>query len=115
MLQKRLCNPLIGFLAVGLLLQPIATPSQTVTYTFKNTYLFKLSSVISQVRPGGSCEANENLSLFADTFISACRKASIRREFPSEYLNSYLEDIKNNSSAAGKRAWKLLNDGRFKK
>ncbi len=86
-----------------------------MTYAFKNAHLFKLSLVISQVRPGGSCEANENLSLFADTFISACCKASIRQEFPSEYLNSYLENIKNDRSATAKRAWKLLNDSRFKK
>ncbi|MEH2173130.1 hypothetical protein [Nostoc sp.] len=36
-------------------------------------------------------------------------------EFPSEFLNSYLEDIKKNKSASGKKAWKLLNDNRFKK
>ncbi|MDF5712212.1 MAG: hypothetical protein PUP90_32185 [Nostoc sp. S4] len=111
MLQKVLPNSLVGLLAVGLVLQPIVTYSHTVIYTLKNRHLFKLSLVISEVRPGGSCEANDNLSLFADTFISACRKASIRREFPSEYLNSYLEDIKNDKSAPGKRAWKFLNDG----
>ncbi len=115
MLQKVLPNLLVSLLAVGLVLQPIATHSQTVICAFKNGHLFKLSLVISQVRPGGSCEANDNLSLFADTFISTCCKASIRREFPSQYLNSYLEDIKNDKSAPAKRAWKLLNDGRFKK
>ncbi|MFN6484472.1 hypothetical protein [Nostoc sp. DedQUE03] len=114
MLQKPLPNPLVGLFVVGLVLQPMASHSQTVTYSL-NANLFKLSLVISQVRPGGSCEANDNLSLFADTFISTCCKASIRREFPSQYLNSYLEDIKNDKSAPGKRAWKLLNDGRFKK
>ncbi len=114
MLRKPLSNPLVGLFAVVLILQFTATHSQTVTYLL-NAHLFKLSLVISQVRPGGSCEANENLSLFADTFISTCCKASIRREFPSQYLNSYLEDIKNDKSAPSKRACKLLNDGRFKK
>ncbi|WP_375499397.1 NACHT domain-containing protein [uncultured Nostoc sp.] len=50
-----------------------------------------------------------------ETFISVCCKASIRREFPSEFLNYYLEDIKINKSASGKKAWKLLNDNIFKK
>ena len=111
MLQK----PLVSLLTMGLLVQPIATHSQPLTYNYNNANLSKQSLLISQFRPGASCEANDNLSLFADTFISVCRKASIRREFPSEFLNSYLEDIKKNRSASGKKAWKLLNDGRFKK
>lgn len=115
MLKKCLPNSVVSLFAIGLLLQPIATYSQTVIRTFNNAHLFKLSLVTSQVRPDGSCEANDNLSLFADTFISTCRKASIRREFPSQYLNSYLEDIKNDKSAIAKKAWKLLNDSRFKK
>ncbi|MCC5635033.1 hypothetical protein LC593_04035 [Nostoc sp. CHAB 5844] len=115
MLQKYLPKPIVCLLTVGWLLQPIAAHSQTLTYNYNNTNLSQQFLLISQFRPGDSCEANENLSLFADTFISVCRKASIRREFPSEFLKSYLEDIKGNKSALGKKAWKLLNDGRFKK
>lgn len=111
MLQK----PLASLLTMGLLIQPIATHSQALTYNYNNANLSEQSLLISQFRPGDSCEANDNLSLLADTFISVCRKASIRREFPSEFLNSYLEDIKINKSASGKKAWKLLNDNRFKK
>ncbi|MFN6571581.1 hypothetical protein [Dendronalium sp. ChiSLP03b] len=97
-------------------MQTIAVYSQPLTYNYNYASLSQQSLlIISQFRPGDTCEANDNLSLFADTFISVCRKASIRREFPSEFLNSYLEDIKKNKSASGKKAWKLLNDNRFKK
>ncbi|WP_414515648.1 hypothetical protein [Nostoc sp. PCC 9305] len=111
MLQK----PLVSLLTIGLLVQPLAAHSQALTYNYNNASLSQQSLLISQFRPGASCEANDNLSLFAETFISVCRKAFIRREFPSEFLNSYLEDIKKNKSASGKKAWKLLNDNRFKK
>ena len=111
MLQK----PLVSLLTMGLLVQPIAAQSQALIYNYNNASLSQQSLLISQFRPGDSCEANDNLSLLANTFISVCRKASIRREFPSEFLNSYLEDIKKNKSASGKKAWKLLNDSRFKK
>ncbi|MBD2729888.1 hypothetical protein H6G96_27105 [Nostoc sp. FACHB-892] len=59
MLQKPLPNPLLGLFVVGLVLQPMPTHSQTVIYSL-NAHLFKLSLVISQVRPDGSCEANGN-------------------------------------------------------
>jgi hypothetical protein len=114
-LQKYLPERLVNFLTVGLLMQPITAYSQTLTYNYKYASLNQQSLLISQFRPGDSCEANDNLSLFADTFISVCRKATIRREFPSELLNFNLEDIKKNKSAIGKKAWKLLNDSRFKK
>lgn len=48
-------------------------------------------------------------------FISACRKGSILREFPGEYYYTRLSVIRSAKSAAGKKAWKLLNDNRFKK
>src|SRR5829696_7653707 len=38
------------------------------------------------VGPGPNCVANNNLSEIADSFISRCCKASIRREFPGELL-----------------------------
>ncbi|GAB4564355.1 MAG: hypothetical protein Tsb0020_14470 [Haliangiales bacterium] len=61
------------------------------------------------------CNARNNLGEVADKFISRCRKGSIRREFPSQYLSKTLKVIKGDSSADGKKAWKLLNDNRFKK
>lgn len=60
-----------------------------------------------------SCVARENPHEIADQFISRCRKASIRREFPSEYLHYNLAAIQNERTANGRKAWKLLNDGRF--
>jgi hypothetical protein len=46
----------------------------------------------------------------ADSFISRCRKASIRQEFPGELLNETLGNIKAGNAANYKKAWKLLND-----
>ena len=63
----------------------------------------------------GSCVANDNLGEVADGFISRCRKASIRSEFPGELLTATLGTIKKGKSAAHRKAWKLLNDNRFKK
>lgn len=54
----------------------------------------------------------------ADEIISKLRKASIRREFPKEYLNKKWKDIKNvadKGNAVARKAKKLLQDGRFKK
>jgi len=61
------------------------------------------------------CEANHNLGDVADNFISRCRRASIRREFPSQLLSLTLREIKGGKSATYHRAWKLLNDNRFRK
>ena len=62
-----------------------------------------------------NCNYNDNLSESADSFISRCRKGGIRREFPSEYNNVTLRDIKGDKSDDGKKAYKLLNDRRFRK
>ncbi|MEW4368202.1 RHS repeat domain-containing protein, partial [Aliikangiella maris] len=51
----------------------------------------------------------------ASDWIQKECKASIREEFPSEFLDMTLEQIRNDKSAEGKRAWKLLNENRFKK
>lgn len=61
------------------------------------------------------CVANNNLNEIADKFISRCRKASIRREFPRELLNVTLREIKAGKTKKHKTAWKLLNDKRFEK
>jgi Domain of unknown function (DUF4157) len=63
----------------------------------------------------GNCIANDNLGETADSFISRCRKASIRSEFPGELLSETLGNIKKGKTARHKKAWKLLNDNRFKK
>jgi hypothetical protein len=48
-------------------------------------------------------------------FVSRCRKGGIHREFPGTHYCPYLGEIRNGKSANDKKAWKLLNDGRFKK
>ncbi|WP_199928282.1 hypothetical protein [Brevibacillus brevis] len=54
----------------------------------------------------------------ADEYISKNRKGSIRREFPSEYLDRTLNEIEKdakNGERKARTAKKLLNDNRFKK
>ncbi|WP_284120114.1 hypothetical protein [Streptococcus canis] len=54
----------------------------------------------------------------ANDIISNRRKAGVRREFPDEYLNKTLKEIKKEADAGNaraKKAKKLLQDGRFKK
>ena len=61
---------------------------------------------------------NLNCNDTAQKVISAERKGSIRREFPKEYLNKTVQQIideKNKGIAAARKAWKLLNDNRWKK
>jgi len=65
--------------------------------------------------PSADCVANNNLGDIADSFISRCRKASIRQEFPGELLNETLGNIKAGNAANYKKAWKLLNDRGFLK
>ena len=52
-------------------------------------------------------------------WIGKNRKGKIWREFPGgrdgKYSKMTLEEIKKDTSAAGKKAWKLLNDKRFAK
>lgn len=51
----------------------------------------------------------------ADDWISNNCKGGINKEFPSEMRGKTLEEIRNGKSKAHKKAWKLLNDNRFKK
>ena len=63
----------------------------------------------------GDCVAKNNLSEKAQSFISRCRKGSIKSKFPGEFLSKTLGEIKKGSTSKHKTAWKLLNDNRFKK
>lgn len=62
-----------------------------------------------------NCNFSDNLDESADSFISRCRKASIRREFPGDYYGKTLGEIDRDRSKDGKKARKLLNDRRFEK
>ncbi|HME69189.1 MAG TPA: hypothetical protein VKM54_04905 [Myxococcota bacterium] len=58
------------------------------------------------------------LSQTAQQIIAQECKGSVNREFPSELLETTLEDIyplKSQGDDAAIKALKLLNDGRFKK
>lgn len=73
------------------------------------------SSIGSDGVSSQNCNFLDNLSEAADSFISRCRKGSIRREFPGNYYSQTLGDIDRDTSKVGKKARKLLNDSRFKK
>lgn len=59
------------------------------------------------------CNFSNNLSETADSFISRCRKAGIRNEFPGEYYAVTLGEIDRDRSARGKKARKLLTNKRW--
>lgn len=60
-------------------------------------------------------EALKKFGSKADDWIQKQCKGSVREEFPSEYLDKTLEQIRRDKSKLGKKAWKLLNDSRFRK
>lgn len=61
------------------------------------------------------CRAKNNLNEIANSYISRCRNATVRREFPGQYLNKTLRQIKSDHSVDGRTAWKLLTDARWNK
>lgn len=63
----------------------------------------------------GDCVAKHNTQETVSSYISKCRKGSIRSVFPGEMMSKKLGEIQKGKSKAHKTAWKLLNDSRFKK
>ena len=74
---------------------------------------------VSNFSTGGllyaDCVAKNNSNVVASQYISKCRKGSIKSVYPAELLGKKLGEIRKGKSATYKRAWKLLNDSRFKK
>ena len=76
----------------------------------------------SDIGSGGVIESNAADCKFANnpletanSFISRCRKAGIRGEFPDEYLYVMLGEIDRDKSARGRKARKLLTRNKWKK
>lgn len=99
--RKLLRLALIGALAV-------ATPTMLVACDASN---IGSGGVIRQEEV--DCKFSNNLSETADSFISRCRKAGIRGEFPGEYYAVTLGKIDRDRSARGKKARKLLTSKRW--
>jgi hypothetical protein len=62
--------------------------------------------------------ADDRGNMYACDIISAECKGSVLREFPSQYLNSTLNEIQGDAQGGMKdarKALKLLSDNRFKK
>jgi hypothetical protein len=62
-----------------------------------------------------SCNTNKSLDEVAISFIGRCCKGSILREFPGQLLFTKIGEIRRGSTADHKKAWKLLNNSRFRK
>ena len=65
-----------------------------------------------------TCNYDDNLDELAQQFIGRCCLGSINSEFPGQYYNVSLQTIKNeknNGVGAAIKAYKLLNDNRFRK
>ena len=65
-----------------------------------------------------TCKTGDNLEIFCVVFISKCRKGKLKAEWPEQFNNYRVREIKDCSqygSAECKKAWKLLNDRRFSK
>ena len=60
-----------------------------------------------------SCKFEDNFNETADSFISRCRKAGIRGEFPTEYYPVTLGEIDRDRSRRGRKARKLLTRRRW--
>lgn len=111
MLFLRVAMPLvISVLCAGLM---TGSAQAAVPYGLANGCGSATAAFPPQCEP--SCQARDNLWDVADSFISRCRKASIRREFPGQLYSTTLGDILRGSSADERKAWKLLNDRRFMK
>ncbi|MBB5781636.1 hypothetical protein [Nonomuraea jabiensis] len=87
-----------------------AAPSASATVLHDTTIASAVASP-----PLKTCDISANLNTTATVYISACRKAGIRKVFPGQYLNVVIGKIKEDRTAAGKRAWKLLNEQRWRK
>ena len=60
----------------------------------------------------------QKLESTADDWIQTRCKGSINREFPDQFRKNTLEEIRNfarKNNKLAKKAWKLINDGRFAK
>jgi len=76
------------------------------------------SGGLSQGHTNALKNALQKLESTADDWISRNLKGSVNREFPSQMRNRTLDEIRRDARAgdeAAKKAWKLLNDSRFRK
>ncbi|WP_143598059.1 hypothetical protein [Tolypothrix sp. NIES-4075] len=118
-------KPLASLVSAGMILLPIVASS---AYGVANTYTdYQKSSNINnaasttgelQAQAGANnCFYYDNLDLTANEFISKCCKGSIRQRFPGQFLTTTLEfiDTARAIDRDAKTAYKLLNDGRFRK
>lgn len=85
---------------------------------------FLLFAALAFVCPGSTyvdsafaadCSAENNLEETAQSFIGRCRRGKINRVFPTELLLVKVGAIRDGKSKSYRKAWKLLNDSRFKK
>jgi hypothetical protein len=77
-----------------------------------------IEKVPVQLTQAKNCKYEDNLNEVANKFIGKCCKGSINAEFPTilktETLQ-FIQEAKKQGIPEGKKAYKLLNDGRFRK
>lgn len=65
-----------------------------------------------------TCDAQGNLDETARSFIGRCCKGSINREFPSQWLDKALGEIRaaaDRGDRDARKAWKLLSRAEYRK
>jgi hypothetical protein len=68
--------------------------------------------------PAASCDTAEHLDETAQQFIARCCQGSVHSKFPGQFYHRTLGEIRSAANAGdrdAKTAWKLVNDGRFRK
>jgi hypothetical protein len=124
LMQNFVTKPLASLVSSGMILLPIVASSTygvaNTSINSKNSTSVNISTPTSgELQAAANCNYSdpENLVLTANQFISKCCKATIRQQFPGQYLNKTLTEIliAQNTDRAAKTAYKLLNDGRFRK
>lgn len=76
-----------------------------------------LNATSPQLQAASNCNYGDNLFEEASDFISRCCKGTILRRFPGQYFNKTLLEISlaRRLDPQARTAYKLLNDGRFRK
>ncbi len=65
-----------------------------------------------------TCDTQSSLDDLARTFIGRCCKGSVNREFPAQWLDKALREIKAAADRAdrdARKAWKLLSRPEYRK
>ncbi|WP_217698676.1 RHS repeat-associated core domain-containing protein [Pseudoxanthomonas indica] len=113
-------NPLINYDLLGLA-GGMDSPNATLRSAIARGDVRQLEAIMESLAPAEQQLAKEAIRKFnsraADWISRECR-GSINREFPSQFRDKTLKEIlelSKSGDSMAKKAWKLLNDSRFRK